>query len=220
MNIIYFVEITESKDADISALTCFVCKEKQKRLDKYHFEIDRRLSLYADLLVRMQIMHYLGLNNDEIQFGITEYGKPFLQNYYQFHFNISHTRNALVVALSDTEVGVDIEKTNSVDYNIVERFFTPPEQSYVYMHDNQRFAFYDIWTRKEAYIKCIGTGLNTPLCSFDVFCLQDFNSIYTYRINNYIISVCYKGNISNPPHFTILSENEIKDRWLNYDLGL
>ena len=109
-NIVYFIEISESIDPQQNILIDFVSEEKKRKLSKYRFNIDMKLSLYAELLIRCQIFKLFLISNKEIIFDKTNSGKPYLHGHLNFYFNISHTRTAIVVALSDQEIGVDIEK--------------------------------------------------------------------------------------------------------------
>lgn len=123
-------------------------------------------------------------------FKIGKYGKPYLLNYRDFQFNISHTKNALVVAVSDKSVGIDIEKIKAVDFKIAERFFVHEELSYIIENkDLQNKRFFEVWTKKEAYIKCIGKGLSIPLNQFNVFDIELVKHYYTISFLDYIISV-------------------------------
>ena len=69
-----------------------------------------------------------------------------------------------MLAVSDSEIGVDIECKTDPGRRVTERFFTEAEKSYVRNDDD----FRRIWTMKEAFIKCLGKGLSIPLRSFSV----------------------------------------------------
>ena len=203
---IYFTEISEKENVEMTDFMQLVSTEKQERLNRYHFQMDRKLSLYAELIVRQQAMFLLGLDNNELEFGVKKHGKPFLQGHTSFHFNISHTRNAIAVAFSSDEVGVDIEKVELPDFQISKRFFTASENDYIFSHKNPNRAFYEVWTKKEAYTKCVGIGLAKPLKSFDS--LNDKNLISMY-VGEYIISICYNQPVTESPHLIILTEKEL-----------
>ncbi|WP_313073333.1 4'-phosphopantetheinyl transferase family protein [Lacrimispora sp.] len=206
---IFFMEVSEKENNKTNNLLKLVSEKRQETLRRYRFPIDRKLSLYAELLVRKQAMRLLGLNNDEIKFGTNEYCKPFIQGHTQFQFNISHTRNAIAVAFSSHEVGVDIERINPPDYQISKQFFTFFEHNYILSHKNPNRAFYEIWTKKEAYTKCIGTGLTKPLKSFDVLNTEISTLMYMYEIGEYIISYCSNEPTTEEHSFIILTEDEI-----------
>ena len=99
-------------------------------------------------------------------------GKPYLRS-YPFHYNISHTYEATVIAASDRHpVGVDIEyKKRERDYlGIVENYFSQNEIeaiSNLESSDEKLSRFYRIWTLKEAFLKYCGTGLANQLSQID-----------------------------------------------------
>lgn len=213
MNIVYFSELSENIDPQQNIIINFISKEKKGQLDKRNFDIDMKLSLYAELLLRCHICKLLSVSNQEIVFDKTDSDKPYLRGYPNFYFNISHTRTAIVVALSDQEIGVDVEKIKHADLGITNRFFTELEQKYFLDSADKHKAFYEIWTKKEAYIKCAGKGLNMSLISFDVFHPKIKSKIQTFQQDDYIISVCVKKCGINFDLCRLL-ENQITDMTL------
>lgn len=121
-------------------------------------------------------------DSSELHFEKGAHGKPFLREFPDFHFNISHTKTALAVAFGDSPLGVDIEKLRDISLKPARRF-CENEQKYI---KNEKDFFY-IWTRKEAYIKRSGEGLSRPLNSFN--CLEK-SEIKTFSKGEFIISVC------------------------------
>lgn len=128
-----------------------------------------------------------GIN--DIRFGVGEYGKPFLLNTPEFHFNISHTKDAVAVAISGSEVGIDIEAIRKeVHTGIIEKYFTTDEKEYI---GNSIERFTEIWCCKEAYLKCLGSGIN------DIGILRALNVLdcpdakfSRYEINDYCVVIC------------------------------
>jgi len=151
----------------------------------------------------------LGLANQDVTFSKNEYGKPYLRDYPGFRFNISHTRSAIAVAFSNSDIGVDIEHVKSPDIKIAERFFTLQESELIVRSKNPDQAFCEIWTAKEAYIKFQGEGLSIPLNSFNVLDEAISSLIHTFLANEYIISVC--GNETNAENdvLTVITEDEL-----------
>ena len=91
---------------------------------------------------------------------------------------------------------------------IAKRFFSENEYKYILESESQGNAFYEIWTKKEAYVKFLGTGLSTPLSSFDVTNKNLSSKFYTKQISEYMLSI-FSENQN-------LSENNIKIEILNY----
>ncbi|MEH7621863.1 4'-phosphopantetheinyl transferase superfamily protein, partial [Bacillus thuringiensis] len=110
-------------------------------------------------------------------------------------------------------IGVDIELIKNAELNIAERFFNNNEISYITENTSyQDKRFYEIWTKKEAYIKCIGKGLSMNLNSFNS--LDHKIPSYFYNVNRaeYVISVC---NGMREIELIELSERDIEDQSLS-----
>ena len=153
--------------------------------------IDRRLSLYAEIIVRRIASEFLNIDNSDIEIIRGEYGKPYLKGNENFHFNISHTHNAIAIAIADTPIGIDIERISPLNASIVERLYSIKEKEYVYsVADVEDRRFSEIWTRKEAYVK--RDDRNISLSSFRIDTFKDAidRQIKTFCIGEYIISVC------------------------------
>lgn len=123
-------------------------------------------------------------------------GKPYLDYVY---FSLSHSGEFVICAISDQEIGVDIQQIKQVNYDkIISRFFTPLEYEYYNQIDSQEEKasyFFKLWTRKEAYAKCTGRGL-AGILKIDV--LQDDSAIVwdeCEAIEGYKIAVCRKEEL-------------------------
>lgn len=135
---------------------------------------------FADHQRRFQIGHgalrailggYLGVDPTAVQFAQGPRGKPYLEGPGPF-FNLSHSGKLALIAVADSEVGVDLEKVRHLESltAIARRHFSPFEFAALDALDGdaRELAFYRCWTRKEAYIKALGVGLSMPLDTFDV----------------------------------------------------
>lgn len=91
-------------------------------------------------------------------------GKPYFKARNDIFFNISHSKEYIICAIAPFEIGCDIEKIRDVKQSIANRFFTRDESNFVMDQD----SFFRLWTLKESFVKAIGTGLNTPLNSFNI----------------------------------------------------
>lgn len=124
------------------------------------------------LLSRLLLIHVHQKNNwslDWSNWRVHPDGKPFLEN--GIAFNFSHTKNIVGIAVSENEVGLDIQY-HKLPYNerLIERFH-PNEQLWLHQQVDIPKAFYQLWTRKEAFLKAIGTGIRRGLKTDD--CTND-----------------------------------------------
>lgn len=95
--------------------------------------------------------------------------KPRLISPQGVFFNLSHSDEWTVIAVSDGEVGVDVQQVRPVDMRLATRFFAAEEARQIEKAGGGATElFYRFWTVKEAYLKALGTGLNRPLNSFTV----------------------------------------------------
>ncbi|WP_083330258.1 4'-phosphopantetheinyl transferase superfamily protein [Lachnospira pectinoschiza] len=74
-------------------------------------------------------------------------------------------------------------------------FYTLHKQTAFNFSPDKERAFFEIWTKKEAYTKCIGTGLSVDLKSINTLSASINNNIITFTKNEYMCSVCVIKNI-------------------------
>ncbi|RAN84821.1 4'-phosphopantetheinyl transferase superfamily protein [Bacillus sp. SRB_331] len=148
-----------------------ISNEKRERMKRLLNLCDINRTLIGDLLIRSLVCQKYKMNNEEIKFIYNEYGKPFVQNFSDFHFNISHSGEWVVCATANSNVGIDIERVSDIEALKLANEFFSEEEFYDISSmnsDEQINYFYDIWTLKESYIKTIGKGLYIPLNSFSI----------------------------------------------------
>ncbi len=182
-----------------------VQQEQRERILKFKLYKDALRTLAADILIRDIIINKGVLRNPDILFKRNQYGKPCLKNTPNFHFNLSHSGQWVVCAVSNVPVGIDIEEIVPIDLKIAIRFFAKEEIKDLFsLVEPERLPyFYDLWTLKESYIKAIGKGLSIPLNTFALkkdanggFYLQRGGQKGNYyfkqykMFDNYTLSVC------------------------------
>jgi len=163
----------DGRAADI--FESFLSADELTRANRFHFINDRNHFVVARGLLRNLLAAYLGVNCAELRFSYGAQGKPFLvlDNQAQIHFNVSHSHGRAAFAFTrGRDLGVDLEfvKDDFDDELIANRFFSRAEVLALRMvpADLRKQAFFNCWTRKEAYIKARGEGLSMPLNQFDV----------------------------------------------------
>ena len=105
-----------------------------------------------------------------LPFAYTKEGKPYLEGYPNFYFNISHTKEWVAVVVGDNDVGVDIEALRTFKPAVVKRFFHEDEYSFLMSQPShlQDMEFTLLWTLKESYVKCTGTGIAGNFSKFAI----------------------------------------------------
>ena len=179
---------THFSQREISLLP-FVSQERRAVIERFRFDGSKLLSLYCALLLRHMICTYTGLKNNELLFGTSQHGKPFLKGYENIDFNISHTNGMAFCAVSDTsKVGVDTELIRPIKYNIMKTCFHPEEIKYVEQFGDDDH-FFEVWTKKEAYTKYLGTGLTMDITSINIFLKEHDEHLINFTKDNYMFSV-------------------------------
>lgn len=140
--------------------------ERKEKVNSLVPEDKRAQSLAAGVILPLALKEcgYGG----EIKIVRGEWGKPRLITPKGWFYNLSHSDEFTVIALSDGETGVDIQKIRETDLRLADRYFSKSEAEYVKNSPDPQEAFFEVWTAKEAYLKALGAGLNRPLNSFTV----------------------------------------------------
>ena len=160
----------------IVQLAATLSDEERDRADRFQFSHLRQSFIAARGTLRLLLAQYLHMEPGQIQFEYTPTGKPFLSrktNIPNISFNLSHSNGLALYAIAKNRlIGIDIEYMRPIaDFEQVSAttfsaFENNQLQSIADHHKTQ--AFFNCWTRKEAFIKAIGDGMSFPLDQFDV----------------------------------------------------
>lgn len=157
-------------------LQIVLSEDERARADRFHFERDRNHFIVARGLLRTILASYLKVKPIDLMFCYGEKGKPTLMDDgwdNSVKFNLAHSQGMALFAFSrNREIGVDLEfiRDELAGEDVAERFFSQAEVTALrgLSPEKRRQAFFNCWTRKEAYIKACGEGLSMPLNEFDV----------------------------------------------------
>lgn len=120
-----------------------------------------------------------------------EYGKPYLAEHPEIHFNLSHGDGIAACIVGGRECGIDCERIRPFRSGVIKRVFSEREKEVFWaIPDEQKdTAFFRLWTLKEAYIKAIGMGLSFPMNEAEFILSGDgfTTNIKGYRFRQYII---------------------------------
>ena len=166
-------------------LLSFVSLEKQERILKQKIKQNADNMLIGEILAKTVIKKTFGIDIAKQKFAYLEYGKPYLPNYPDVHFNISHSGEYVACAVSDKPVGVDIQKIGECNSDVAERVCNEKELEQIENSSDKASEFTKLWTQKEAVLKMYGTGI----ASGDIKnCLNNHN-VQSERIEDYWVSV-------------------------------
>ncbi|MGI5977830.1 MAG: 4'-phosphopantetheinyl transferase family protein, partial [Candidatus Limivicinus sp.] len=141
---------------------------RMSRLKNLKGKMQRQQSIGAGLLLNYAIQRLapgMGIPPDIVT---GKYGKPELRGGELF-FSLSHSKNMAACAVSDGEIGIDIQITSDGSEKLIKRIFREDERKYIESHPDRQYAFTELWSLKESYIKARGMGLKIPLSGFSVF---------------------------------------------------
>ena len=143
------------------------------RANRYKFTEHRRRFTVARATLRSIINYYTNMRPHDIKLYENANGKPMVSGRLQF--NLSHSHELAVYAFTlDADIGVDVEQVRPIQNidSLIRNYYSPIEQTYVLNRPKALLheRFLDVWVRKEAWIKAIGTGLSHSLTSFSVTC--------------------------------------------------
>ncbi len=168
-----------------------VLPKRYERAGRFADGEDRLRCLAGGIL----LIRHLGLENeDKLLYG--EFGKPYLAEGPQF--NLAHSGDWAVLAISDKPVGIDIEHIGSRNVRKLARSFPAEEFDWMQSEDALE-RFYMLWTMKESVMKASGRGLNLDPRSFSVLPAIEGNNLEidgaawypeSFVFDDYVIAVC------------------------------
>lgn len=181
---------------------------RREKIMKYKMPDDRKRSLRAGLMIK-DVLGEHGISQEEIKY--TDNGRPFIEG---LDFNVSHSGEYVMLALSSSRVGCDIERIKERNYSVARRYFSDGEKQWLEESDNKELAFYSIWTAKESYIKLTGEGILLDFTKYEVCPVKAENEKMENSLPYDILNGKYLGA------FTIKRENSLVNviirQWL-YD---
>ncbi len=224
---IYAVKIVDISYELIDELCYHFSQERKIYISKFIDKQDKIRTIFGEVLVRLLACEILDISNKSIIFDKNSYGKPYINKIPKFCFNISHAGDYVLCAVSGSSVGIDIEKINDIDfYNIAQNYFADNEFRYIVNVDEkyQLSRFYEIWTLKESYLKCVGSGLSKDLDSFTIDCCGEKTDLiidnqrknYNFKsfdfAEEYKVAICSKQE-ALPNDIIKLDGDELIDRY-------
>ena len=157
-------------------LSPLLSQDELLRSGRFHFEKDRNAFIVRRGILRTILGRYLTVEPGRLTFSYEKKGKPRVADTFgksAINFNLSLSSDIALYAFTrNYEIGIDVEHIRDIAdaHQIVNHNFSLREQTDYHSvpRNKKKEAFFNCWTRKEAFIKAIGEGLSHPLESFDV----------------------------------------------------
>lgn len=205
-----FILKINSEDKTELPFINYLSNKRQEIIHNYVFYGDKHRCLWSGLLTRKILEERTGITLITQEYVLDMYGKPRLAN-SSISFNISHSAKRVLLCCSDkTEVGVDVEIIEDAPLQVMKYLFHNNEIAYVQsgnVYDKDK-RFYEIWTRKEAYAKCIGKGLCEDLKEFDTKEESVDKHFITWEQDGYCFSIYLKDILET--HITTVEQRELE----------
>ncbi len=197
---LFFCDTQTLNDDEYDYYKSIVSTQTLKKISSMHSDTDKKTTVCGEAMAKIVIGGKLHLSPENVEIIKNAKGKPYV--IAPIYFNWSHSQTYTAVALSENEIGVDIEKLREPDFKMTKKFCTRREEDFV----KDAETFFKIWTLKESYLKCIGVGIAGGLKSIEFYIkadsivssVKDFNFKIITDYPDCIISVCEKIQ----PHFS------------------
>ncbi|HSZ85681.1 MAG TPA: 4'-phosphopantetheinyl transferase superfamily protein [Puia sp.] len=190
-------------------------KEEAEKSSCYRNKEDKLRYIFGRGALRFLLGKYLNKSPNTIQFAIGADKKPLLHKNSgdDLHFNISHSGDFVLIAISNSEIGVDIEKMNP-DFSykeILHSNFSKEEIEFIQNSKHPVESFYLLWTRKESLVKATSKGLSDNLNLISILDglfnggEEIFDSPESWDIHSFKIEEKYFGSIACSMHIKTIN---------------
>ena len=195
---VYFAKTVGLEDeAVFSRLYNSLPEQRREKIDRAKTKSGKTASLSAGIILKKALKEE-GIS--DINIKLNSNGKPYLDGVSDLFFNISHSEGMVMCAISDKEVGCDIEALRDFDIEIAKRFFCDEEYEQILnckTKNEQNDMFLRLWTLKESFLKATGLGLSLPLNSFKVSFGDRKTNLFgnTYYLKELETEIGYKSSL-------------------------
>lgn len=174
---------------DLTAALEEISPQRREQALRYRHELGQRLCVLAYLLLKRGLNEVFGISENPL-FEYGEHGKPQLTGHPGVFFNMSHCKDAVVCAVSNRPVGVDVESIGRYKENLVGYTMNDEECSRIMGSGHPEVEFIRLWTMKEALLKLTGEGISSDMKT----ALTDAGSYHFETVieqeKRYIYTVC------------------------------
>lgn len=180
---LYLIDCEKIKFEDVKWMYQFLPEERKVKTDKLQGDTHKVFSVLEYFVVK-KLVKAKGLPN----FTYNKYGKPALKGCKKF--NVSNSKNVMVVAISDDEIGVDIQFVGEFKQSLANYVCSKKELNALCASEQKEIDFTKLWTKKESFIKLHGSTIGRNLKT--LLRREDLYKFDHYAYKDYQICVCQK----------------------------
>lgn len=155
-----FDDMSQITEAEVQRMLHLVNEQRREQALRYKHLFGQFACLKSWLMLQ-ELLRPLDII--DLEMGHNEHGKPFLVHHPQVHFNLSHCRNGIAVAVDFSPIGIDIESFRQGNLALIRRTMNPAEAEWIRTSPDPIETFTQYWTKKEAVVKLRGTGITDDL---------------------------------------------------------
>lgn len=169
----------------------------------------RSRTIFSYALLRLALAEDFGID-EAPEFGYEPLGKPFLKDFPNIFFSLSHAENAVLCAVSEQPVGADVQDIRTIKADISHRICTPAELERLSAADDKNREICRLWCLKESFGKLTGKGFSEGFTQIETQDLLNEKKAFLTERSGFFISACTK--LPEATELRQISEHELFDR--------
>lgn len=181
----YCIDIKQFDDEKYRHAYEVLSPYRRQKIALLKHEQDKKRSIGAAVALDHALMEY-GLRERMMEYEVGEHGKPYLRDYPEVFFSLSHSGDYAVCSIGSKPIGIDIEKVKEGRLGVAQRFFSLQETAWIYRVEDRREQedrMFLLWTMKESFLKVTGLGMSLPLNSFTIVSKRDGSFFIEHNVN-------------------------------------
>lgn len=155
-----FDDMSQVTETEVQKILPLVNNQRRTEALRYKHLFGQYCCLKSWLMLE-EMLKPMGIR--DLEFDFNDHGKPFLKHYPDIHFNLSHCKRGIAVAVDLVPIGIDIESFRNADESLVQKTMNDEEKAVIAASASPQETFIAYWTKKEAVLKLRGTGISTDL---------------------------------------------------------
>ncbi len=175
-------------DEEVNRMLFLVSDQRREQALNYKFTFGRFACLKSAVMLQ-RILYDMGVlaDGEKAIFNYGEHGKPSIKGHPEIHFNISHCKNGIAVAVDSVPIGIDIESFHDAEDGLLRKTMNQEEYCQIVSASDPRLMFTRFWTQKEAVLKLRGTGIIDDL--YDVLHGEEKTETHVVSDKQYVWTV-------------------------------